>query len=240
MVKTRAKKRQNPLTKKFIVQILSLILRGVNTNKKISIELNKDISTIAQQLEYLKDIKLLNLIDDKKRRYNEKMYEVNEEKLATLLLAEIDKKYNLKKSFVKFKDNKFIKFVPNKIILLRKNERDFEIMALLEIFNEAIDFFISKAKLLSKGNDIFKNYTAPNTKEENKVKSEFKKFLKLIHQKEEKIRKRKEQLRNSVDSFTKENGSNATTPTENIENKSGDTHQNKPLSTENKEEESSK
>ena len=179
-------------------------------------------------------------MDDKKRRYNEKMYEVNEEKLATLLLAEIDKKYNLKKSFVKFKNNKFIKFVPNKIILLRKNERDFEIMTLIEIFNEAMDFFTNKAKILSKGDDVFKNYTAPNTKGENKAKSEFKKFLKLIHQKEEKIRKRKEQLRNSVDLFTKENGFSATKPTENIENKSGDADKKSSLSSETKQKVNSK
>jgi len=39
---------------------------------------------------------------------------------------------------------------------------------------------------------------------------------------------------------TKENDFNATKPTENIENKSGDTHQNKPLSSENKQETNSK
>lgn len=240
MAKIKPQKRQNPLNKKFIVQVLSKILIGLNTNKKISDNLNKDISTIAQQLDYLKDIELLSLVDEKKRKYNEKMYEVNEEKLATLLLKELDKKYDLKGSFIKFKKNKFIRFVPNDIIVLRKNERDFENITLANIFDEAIGFFTSRAKLLANGEDVFKRYVAPNTKEENEEKQEFKKFLKLIYKKEEKIRKRKEELRSSVDLFTKENGLNATKSTENTENKSGDAQQNKHLSSVNKQSKTSK
>ena len=240
MAKSKPQKRQNPLTKRFIVQILSFILRGVNTNKRISNELNKDISTIAQQLEYLKDIGLLNFVDDKKRRYNEKMYQVNEEKLLSMLLAEIDKKYNLKKSFLKFKNNKFIEFIPNKIILLRRTEKDFDQITLADVFSEAIEYFDAKVKEHNKGEDIFKRYDTVNTKEENKAKNEFKKFLELIHKKEEEIRKRKENLRSSIEALTQENGLNATKSTENTENKSGDTQQKKPLSSVNKQSKTSK
>lgn len=182
------------IEKKNVVNMLSLILLGVDTNKKISETLKRKESTISEHLSHLNKKGIT--FTRKNKKNNEKNYEVNCEKIAEIFLGN----YLGDKELLKYRKNDFVTLTFAGIIsgkkgLMEIDPKKFDRVSLLDIFFETMRYFYYQSKTLEQG-DEFKALQKYKT-DDKKIMDEYKDFLKLYYKKiktkiEEEIRKDEE------------------------------------------------
>ena|SRR3989344_817075 len=131
--------KRNLLERRYIIEILGLILNGIKTNQKIADKLEKNRSTISDQVNFLKKNNLIFMVN--KKRYNEIEYNVNLQKIIELFF----KDYIERKKFLEFKKNFIIEGLFGGLISIKqgmKNNPKFknvkiEEITLKNIFSEA-------------------------------------------------------------------------------------------------------
>jgi len=167
--------------KRYVIRILALILGGNNTNKKIANIIKRDPSTISEQIDYLQNRGIVYLLNKKGKKYNEKEYGVECEKIAELFFEY----YVSKKQLIRFKNNELIPITFAMLIFSKKNHKEIEKITLLDIFEEAYKLFLHRAILLKKGKDHLEGFTIHQNKQ--KTKSEFKRFLTQFYRNYEEV-----------------------------------------------------
>jgi len=167
------------VAKKNVVNMLALILTGDDTNKKISDRLKRVEATISEHLAPLSKTRIIYTRENKKN--NEKNYEVNCEKIAEIFFM----RFLEDKKLLKYKKNDFVTLTFAGIIsakkgLIEKNPKQFDRIALVNIFSEAMKYFYYRGKELERGNEslALKGYKT----EFKTTQEEFKNFLKAIYQ----------------------------------------------------------
>jgi len=187
--------KKNLMTKKNVVNMLALILTGVDTNKKISKTLKREESTISEHLAPLKKKGIIYTRENRKN--NEKNYEVDCKKIAEIFF-----KLGYKK-FLKYKNNPFVGLtfaasISAKEGLLEKKPKEFDKVALVDIFIEVSKSFYYRGKALNEGKE---SLALQGCRTENdKIKKDFKEFFKLFyqHSRKESEKERKKEEENKI------------------------------------------
>lgn len=195
------------VSKKNVVNILSLILNKVDTNGKIAKTLNRSEATISEHTTYLSKAGLIFVRENKKN--NEKNYEVDCEKISEIFLKSYLKRIDL----INYKSNDlitltFVGVISIKMGLLKLKPKEFDRISLLDIFTEAWKNFYYRGKSLVE-NKNEKLALSGYTSDTKKTKEEFIKFIEEIYKytkkqlDEERVRKEEQLIEDGKISLSK-------------------------------------